>query len=68
MTMNGKSDHFIEDDFRQIADSIDINNWKDIIKNTIEIVKDWLIFAQKASVLQSFIKEISKYYRINFNF
>ena len=68
MTMNDKSDHFVEDDFRQTADFLDINDWKDIVKSAIEIVKNWPGFAKKADVAQSRIREISKYHRINLNF
>lgn len=68
MTMNGKDSYFVEDDFKQIADSMGINGWKDIMKNTVEIIKDWPDFAKKAGVTQKNINRISKYHRTKLKF
>ena len=66
MTMNGKADNFTEDDFIRVAHLIGIKDWKDILKNTIDIVKNWSDFAKQAGVSETQINKMSKCHRVKF--
>lgn len=68
MTMNGKEDHFIEEDFKKVADSIQVNNWKEIVLETLNVVGDWPNYAKTAGVKKTKIIEVGKSHRLNFNF
>ena len=66
MTMNGKEDNFTEEDFRKIAESIKVNNWKEIMKETIEVVKDWPSYAKKTDIKINQMEKIRESHRVNF--
>lgn len=66
MTMSSKTDHFIRDDFMQTAHSIGIKNAKEILKEAIDVIKNWPEFAKQAGVHQGQIHRIAKQHRLNF--
>lgn len=68
MTMNAKEDFFMESDFKKVAESIELNNWKNIMRETIAAVKDWPHYAKIAGVEKNKIKEIRDSHRAGYIF
>ncbi len=68
MTMNGKEDHFVEDDLKKVADSVEIHNWKEIMEDTLRVVKKWPTYAEKTGVKKTKIKEVGKSHRLDYDF
>ncbi len=68
MTMNGKDDNFTEEDFRAIAESTEIKNWKDMIEQTMGIVKNWPKYAQHSDIEKKHMEIIKNNHRTHYNF
>jgi serine/threonine-protein kinase HipA len=64
LSLNGKRDNFVEEDLLQVAQKADVKNAKEIIRQMIEVVSNWEIYAKSAEVKPEFISSIQKTLRI----
>ncbi len=67
MTINAKEDNFNLGDFKIIANSVGIRNWKEILEKTIEVVSNWEKYAKEADVNQDKVNEIKSNHRLKFS-
>lgn len=56
MSVNGKRENFALTDLLKVGDHQGINNPQAIIQNTIDVVSNWRVFAEKNNVNPPFIK------------
>ncbi|MGS2718476.1 type II toxin-antitoxin system HipA family toxin [Eionea flava] len=68
MTLNGKRDGFVQQDFDDCAATIALarGRAKAIVEEIIDVVSAWKIFAGKAGVDMQWQNEISKHHRLSF--
>jgi serine/threonine-protein kinase HipA len=60
LSLNGKRDNFTMQDLLQIAEKQDIKNSKEIIKQIIDVVSQWTVYANKCKVKPAFTKSIQE--------
>lgn len=65
MTINGKRDDFTLQDLFQVANSINLSNFKEIVEEVAEGVRLWPDFARKAGVNQERIDRIRDSFRLS---
>lgn len=65
MTINGKRDDFTLQDFAEVANSIGLSNFKEIIEEVTEGVHLWPEFAKQAGVSQERIARIEGAFRLS---
>lgn len=68
MSLNGKRDHFVREDFFTCAQNINIpkSRVKDILNEVITAVRAWPDFARQAEIDEIHIQQIAQTYRLNF--
>jgi len=64
MSVNGKRDNFVRDDFKVIGESIGINNVNDIIDQIIDVVSRWPAYADSIGLDKERIKRIANGQRV----
>ena len=65
MTVNGKRDHFTEEDLLNVAASSDLKGAKDVIQEVMDAVKQWPDFAAQAGVDDKRVKSIAAQHRVS---
>lgn len=65
MSINGKRDHFRQDDLTAVGEGISLPRPDDIIGEIADAVRKWPIFAEKAGLNEEKVSEISRYHRLD---
>jgi serine/threonine-protein kinase HipA len=65
MSMNGKRDHFTQNDLLAVGESISSPKPLDIVNQIQSAVERWSEFAREAGVTKKRILEIARYHRMN---
>lgn len=63
MSINGKRDHFELQDLIAVGESISIKKPREIIEEVATAVADWEVFAERAGVQETFVREIAANHR-----
>ena len=66
MTVNGKREGFVYDDFMAVADEMNIKRGSRIIDQVVDVVSLWGVFTKAETVENKQIEAISKTHRLFF--
>ena len=66
MTVNGKRDGFSKEDLLAVAASSDLKGAEKVIREVLDVVRDWPVFAQEAGVEGKQARHIAEQHRVGF--
>lgn len=66
LTMNGKADGFVLDDFKKIAYDFHIPSWKSTVAKTLDVISSWNTRSEQYKVPSDLAQTIQKTHRLNF--
>ena len=63
MSINGKRDGFLAEDFRAVAGNMNIKNASSIVEQITDVVRKWPLYAEEAGVPKEMMARIKQTHR-----